>query len=77
MKCPKCMRKTKVIESVTDNNKVLRCRKCTNCGEQFMTEENQVSYQPAHKIMALLRNKRAWELEKNKAINGYYNNKSE
>lgn len=39
MTCPKCNRKTKVIDSRTDEDSTDRRRECTLCGYRFTTVE--------------------------------------
>lgn len=39
MTCPKCNEKTKVIESITDEDSTIRRRECLACGYRFSTVE--------------------------------------
>ena len=39
MTCPKCNEKTKVIESITEDDSITRRRECTKCGYRFNTVE--------------------------------------
>lgn len=39
MKCPKCKKDTRVIETKKLTNVVIRIRKCPSCGHIFETEE--------------------------------------
>lgn len=39
MTCPKCNEKTKVIDSLTDEDSTLRRRECMACGYRFSTVE--------------------------------------
>lgn len=39
MTCPKCNEKTRVIESVTDEDSTTRRRECITCGYRFSTVE--------------------------------------
>lgn len=39
MTCPKCNGKTKVIESITDDDSITRRRECVECGYRFNTVE--------------------------------------
>ena len=46
MKCPDCGGDVKVMDSVfnTDQNEVLRKRKCKDCGHVFYTIEFEIEY---------------------------------
>lgn len=39
MTCPKCNGKTKVIESITEDDSITRRRKCIECDYRFNTVE--------------------------------------
>lgn len=39
MTCPKCYKKTKVIDSTTDEDSTTRRRECVYCGFRFTTLE--------------------------------------
>ena len=39
MRCPKCKGELKVTNTMSEVNKIVRRRKCVECGSYFFTEE--------------------------------------
>lgn len=44
MTCPKCYRKTKVVDSRPDEDSIERRRECVHCGYRFSTLEIDRDY---------------------------------
>ena len=51
MNCPYCGEATKVMETGTGQDEIIRRRKCLSCGKLFHTVERDIDYKEGSKLL--------------------------